>query len=411
VKVLVSAYACEPHKGSEPGVGWNWAKEISRFAETWVITRANNREGIERAVADEKLEHIHFEYFDLPPWARTWKRGRRGIHAYYYLWQLGSARVARRLHRQVGFDLAHHVTLSAYWMPSGLAFLDVPMIWGPLGGAEVLPQALRDTLPRDGRLYEMAKGVTHVAAKLDPLVRLTSKRSSLVLMQTLGTRSRMQGMLPANSLVCSAVGIDCAAVSGSGTAGVSADGRRGLRVISVGRLLAFKALHLGVRAFSELRRRAPDSEYVIVGAGPEAERLRQLAATLGLTASVRFTGSLPRAKVLEAMQDADVLLHPSMRDPPATVVAEAMAAGLPVVCLHHAGPGAQVTPESGIRVALGPEASVIEGLSEALILLHDDPAHLARLKAGARTRALEEFDWRSKGRAIEAMYRQVLSAT
>jgi glycosyltransferase involved in cell wall biosynthesis len=221
----------------------------------------------------------------------------------------------------------------------------------------------------------------------------------------------MQGMLPANNVVCSAVGIDCSVVSGRVTAPASANGRRGLRVISVGRLLAFKALHLGVRAFSELRRRAPDSEYVIVGAGPESERLRQLAASLGLTAGVRFAGSLPRAGVLEAMQDADVLLHPSMRDPPATVIAEAMAAGLPVVCLHHAGPGVQVTQDSGIRVPLGPEASVIEGLSDALILLHEDRAHLARLKAGARTRAMEEFDWRSKGRAIEAMYRQVLNAT
>jgi len=47
MKVLVSAYACEPHKGSEPGVGWNWVKQIARFHEVWVITRANNKEKIE----------------------------------------------------------------------------------------------------------------------------------------------------------------------------------------------------------------------------------------------------------------------------------------------------------------------------------------------------------------------------
>ena len=28
-KILLSAYACEPHKGSEPGIGWNWAIQLA----------------------------------------------------------------------------------------------------------------------------------------------------------------------------------------------------------------------------------------------------------------------------------------------------------------------------------------------------------------------------------------------
>ena len=38
-KVLLSAYACEPNKGSEPGVGWNWAKHLAEKYEIYVITR------------------------------------------------------------------------------------------------------------------------------------------------------------------------------------------------------------------------------------------------------------------------------------------------------------------------------------------------------------------------------------
>ena len=51
LRALVSAYACEPGRGSEPGVGWSWAREIARFHEVWVITRFNNREPIEGALA------------------------------------------------------------------------------------------------------------------------------------------------------------------------------------------------------------------------------------------------------------------------------------------------------------------------------------------------------------------------
>jgi len=49
-KVLVSAYACEPGKGSEPEVGWQWVHQIARFHEVWVITRANNRLQIEESL-------------------------------------------------------------------------------------------------------------------------------------------------------------------------------------------------------------------------------------------------------------------------------------------------------------------------------------------------------------------------
>ena len=57
MKILMSAYACEPNKGSEPGIGWQWAMETARLGhEVWVLTRANNRSAIEEKMA--KLSHI-----------------------------------------------------------------------------------------------------------------------------------------------------------------------------------------------------------------------------------------------------------------------------------------------------------------------------------------------------------------
>ena len=90
LKVLVSAYACEPDKGSEPGVGWNWAKQIAKFAETWVITRTNNRETIEKELHKNPISNLHFVYVDLPKSMRFWKKGQRGVHLYYYFWQFAA---------------------------------------------------------------------------------------------------------------------------------------------------------------------------------------------------------------------------------------------------------------------------------------------------------------------------------
>ena len=88
MKVLMSAYACEPGKGSEPAVGWNWALQAARRHEVWVLTRGNNREAIEAELAESPVGNLHFVYHDLPRWASFWKRGGRGLHLYYLLWQL-----------------------------------------------------------------------------------------------------------------------------------------------------------------------------------------------------------------------------------------------------------------------------------------------------------------------------------
>jgi hypothetical protein len=39
----MSAYACDPRTGSEPTVGWNWAKQGARLHEVWVLTRPLGR--------------------------------------------------------------------------------------------------------------------------------------------------------------------------------------------------------------------------------------------------------------------------------------------------------------------------------------------------------------------------------
>ena len=97
-RILLSAYACEPGKGSEPEVGWMWATELEAAGhEVWVITREANRGAIERESENRRQSAVHFVYYDLPRWPRRWKRGDRGVHWYYALWQWGAYRLARQL--------------------------------------------------------------------------------------------------------------------------------------------------------------------------------------------------------------------------------------------------------------------------------------------------------------------------
>ena len=138
LKILLSAYACEPDKGSEPAVGWNWAIELSKRGHmVWVITRSNNREAIETAVrSNPQLLAIHFHYFDLGRWARRWKKAPAGIQIYYLLWQFGATKLAKQLNQEVNFDLVHHVTFVGLRQPSFMGALGIPFIFGPVAGGQ-----------------------------------------------------------------------------------------------------------------------------------------------------------------------------------------------------------------------------------------------------------------------------------
>ena len=74
-RILLSAYACEPDRGSEPGVGWSWAVELSRLGhQVWVLTRTDNRTAIERKPG----LNLNFIYYDLPRWMQFCRTGAAG---------------------------------------------------------------------------------------------------------------------------------------------------------------------------------------------------------------------------------------------------------------------------------------------------------------------------------------------
>ena len=113
LKVLVSAYSCEPNRGSEPGIGWNWVCQLARFNEVWVITRNANREKIEAYLSNEPFrEKMHFYYTDTT--RLLWYRGPWILDYVQYLrayfWQWACYRLAKELARERRFNAAIHIT-------------------------------------------------------------------------------------------------------------------------------------------------------------------------------------------------------------------------------------------------------------------------------------------------------------
>jgi glycosyltransferase involved in cell wall biosynthesis len=409
LRVLVVAYACEPGRGSEPAVGWNSVKQIARFNDVWVITRANNRQAVERQLEVEPMPNVRWAYFDLPRWTSFWKRGQRGIHVYYYLWQVAASVLARRLNRVVGFDVAHHVTFCAYWLPSCAALSGARrFVWGPVGGGESTPGPLRATFSHDQRLRELIRSGTHWFGSIDPLVRLTVRRADVPLATTKETARQMSRLGARAVRVCSQVGAGREETEALGSAPVRREAP--FRLMSMGKLVQMKGFHLGLAAFARLQDDLPTSEYWIVGAGPERARLQRLSRRLGVEGRVRWYGRLPREQALAKLAECDVLVHPSLHDSGGFVCVEAMAAGKPVVCLDLGGPSVLVDETSGVKVPACTPDQTTADLAAAILRLGRDPDLRASLGDGGRRRVDGDLAWDQKGERMQAIYREALGS-
>jgi glycosyltransferase involved in cell wall biosynthesis len=401
-KVLVAAYACEPGVGSEPGVGWNMCQAISQANEVWVITRANNREKIEQELACAPNPALHFVYVDLPRWARFWKRGQRGIRTYYYLWQFAAWRAARRLCRTVRFDLAHHVTFVNDWLFTFLAFLPVPFVWGPIGSHPAVPSELSSgwsALTSD-RLRKYFQGLVRA---IDPCFAIAAVRASLIVGIDHSVANRFPlSMLGREKFVAHpAIGVEAMPENAEALGRPTEE----CRVLSMGRLVPLKGFHLTIRAFARFARSHPKAVLVIVGKGPQRAALEELARTLDVGDRVQFVDWLPRSLALKEMEKAHLFLFPSFEGG-GMVVLEALAHGLPVVCLDYGGPGEMVSDECGRVIAIGgnPEDTV-RNLAEALKEVCQSPREYARLRSHARKRVAEHYLWNNRWKTVQEWYR------
>ncbi len=399
LRILLSAYACEPGKGSEPGVGWHWAVEMARLGHRVIIlTRENNRHAIEQALSgkeapadvDTYAENLEFVFYDMPAWARWWKRKGRGVHLYYVLWQIGAYIVARKVHQQEPFDAVHHLTFGVLRHPSLMGRLGIPFVAGPMGGGEATPSRLRTIYSWRGRMIERLRDLSNTVARYDPLVRSMYRDAGAILCKSPASLAWIPAPFRTRARCLLEIGIDATAPSHEANSSSTTK----LQLVYVGRFVTLKGMELGVRAIAMLRARGIDVQLTMVGRGPEEQRWRRLAADLGIDEAVTWLPWLAQDELMKLYGSFDALIFPSLHDSSGNVVLEALAHGLPVICLDLGGPAEMVDEECGIVVRTGDLTvhQVIESMANSLYAYASQPMWRSALRDGARRRA-RDFAW------------------
>lgn len=417
-RVLLIAEAANPQWVSVPLVGWSLAAALREVADVHIVTHIRNRRAILEAglIEGRDFTAIDSEAVMKPLWRLgSWLRGGAGkgwttstaintIGYYYFehlLWRRFGAAI-----RRGDYDIVHRVTPLSPTTPSLLAGkcrrANVPFVLGPLNGGVSWPKGF-DSARRQEKEW---LSYVRAAYKLLPGYHSTLASSAALVIGSQATLAQVPRRYREKCVYLPENAIDPTRFSGRVEHGEHGP----LRACFVGRLVPYKGPDILLEAAAPLVRKGL-LRLDIIGDGPLMPSLRQFVEQEKLGDGITLHGWVPHADLQHLMGQSQVLAFPSIREFGGGVVLEAMALGIVPLIVDYAGPGELVTPDTGIKVPVGPRAAIVADFHAQLARLSRDRACLASMGQGAKEKVRRQFTWEAKAQQILEVYDWVMGRT
>ena len=413
--ILIAAYACNPKRGSEEAVGWNWVQTIARRHSVTVLTAAYHERDIREACDPSAnprfvfVPHRPWHYAPTPAWRRIESSIAKPImNLAYVSWQREAYGIARALIAHERFELVHQLTYVGFRFPGHLHKFGLPFVWGPIGGLENTAWGLLPAMGPSGAVYYAGRNLINSAQRqfLRSPHRAAHAAGPGLIAATESIARELKALYGTDSTVISEV---IAPLELSPLVPLERCADEPLRVVWSGQHLPGKALNLLLQALA-LVPAGVRLEVHILGDGLMGPRWQALAKRLGVEGRCVWLGQLPRLQALEIMGAAHVLAITSLKDLTSTVLLEGLALGLPVICPDHCGFSGVVTDACGVKVDAHSARRLVAGMAEGLAQLERDEPRRRRMAACALVRA-RAFSAEALSRKIEEVYARVLTAS
>ncbi len=412
LKLLICAYACNPFRGSEEAVGWEWVTRLAEDYEVTALTAGFNQRDIERAGGrSQNLRYLYvpdrwWDYRPVAHWKWIEQSALKPIMNFAYVaWQERAFQVARLLASTERFDVVHQLTYVGYRFPGQLWRLGLPFVWGPIGGLENTPWPLLPTMGVRGATFYAGRNLINATQRRwlkSPRLALHSAGPG-VIAATEGMAKALQLFYGMSSTVISEV------VAPSGLVAEAPPSREAghpLRLIWSGLHLPGKALNLLLRALARIPVHV-EWRLDVLGDGPMRETWMRLATRLAVDDRCYWHGQVPRTQAIQVMGKAHLMVISSLKDLTSTVLVEGLALGLPVICPDHCGFSDAVTSACGIKIAPKSVETLIEGFAHAIIELAEDEPRRYRMGFAAMERA-NEYRWEKKRNRLSQIYEETV---
>jgi len=405
LKILVSAYACSPNRGSEPGMGWNFVTGLSKFHELHVIVEKRKWEQpiLEYLkVYPEFKANLRFYFIDKTrnKWLR--KLWPPSYYWFYKVWQKKAYKLALELNKKENFDLIHQLNMVGYREPGYLWKINKPFVWGPIGGLENSPWRFLPSLGLKGFLFYAGRNVINLWQRnflTRPKLAVKRKKSA-VIVATQDNKYLVKKLWAKDSTIISEVGQE-SNISHNINKRIESGA---LNIIWSGQHTAGKNLQLLLKALKEVNF---NFQLHVLGQGAMTSSCKILAKLLGIQKQIIWYGWVDKSKAFEVLSNGHVFCITSIKDLTSTVTLEALSYGLPIICLNHCGFSHVVNDSCGIKINLSAPKKATMDFSRALEKIYMNENLRQSLSKGALQRA-KDFSWESKINRLNAIYNQLL---
>lgn len=418
LKILMSAYACEPGAGSEYGVGWMVPTTMAqKYPEDqiFVLTRSRCKEKIEKALAnDPSLANIHFLYYDIPSWMfyKNEMQSNWGEQINYFLWQWLVRKFVRKMNKIYHFDIFHHLTFNQYRTPSPGFWLDIPFLMGPIGGAECIAPAFGEDLEpntvkkegirQKGKDLKIFKWFN--TRKKNSKVILCSCKENLNRLKPYGNKSRLE-LMPAIAFDKK----DFADISQNET-------RDTFEMIYAGKAWDWKGIHVFLKAAKValmdklIANNQKKWSIKLIGIRFEEEQKKVMGwiDELGLQDHVTLIPFIQRSELLKMLANCSLSVYPAFRDSGSMSVLEACALGCPSICFNAGGQDV-FSDEILLKVDVADSYSeTMNRFSEKLFWAYEHPQELKEIGKKAKAWVEEKLTWDRRVEDFHDIYKTIV---
>lgn len=411
LKIFISAYACEPYFGSEPGIGWNFVNSMCNYCEVHVLTRANNQSAIDNFYRQNpKSENLIFHYYDVPHWMSWWKKGRRWYKTYYFLWQIGAYLRYRKYVNQEHFDIIHHLTFANIAFPSLFMCCKGKTIWGPIGYFPI-PKKIFNALPMKIKTIEfIRKCFMKFLMHCEPLRVLTAEAADCIIeepnryfpsvfparYQKKIQRLYQTGLNYADSDYCLSPRQEHPGET---------------RLLICSEFFHWKGVTFAVEIFGRIANKRNNVRLEIYGRGIQKQAMIEILQKYNVGDKATFHGYVKKHEMLQAMQNSDIMLYPTYHHGLATIVLQAMYVHLPIVGMAGDAVADTIADGSGLVADGDTFEAILDDLEAKVLFLIDHPEE--RKKIGEQAKELLEarFTWKGMTKKMYDLYLNILGVS
>lgn len=400
-KILVLAYAISPTRGSEYSVAWNYVTNMSKDNELVVLygmsgNHMGDIEEIEQFKKNSSLTNVRFIVIKPNKIANILNAlNKKGILVYtfylaYNVWHKQAYKKAKKIVSQEKFDLIHYLGPNGFREPGYLWKINLPYIWGPIGGIPNRPKQLFRALHLKSKIaFSLRNLINTFQFRHNPRLRKAFQRTNLLLTATTENQKIIKDFYNTDSTYLPENGIINPIPKILLTESITIKDTV-INIFWIGRIDANKSLIILLTALSKVN--YSNWHLHVVGEGSLKVDMQNLSIQLKIKDNITWHGQIPRSKVFKLLEMAHLNVITSLGEGNPTTIWEAMSLGVPTITLDHCGMHDTICEKCGVKIPIHTYEQVVNDLATHLGYLIKNPNEIKKISDGV-IQCAKKYTW------------------